>query len=129
MRTHTHVTSHDLFDIPDTSCSFYYCILQLSVNPKLYLSVVVFVILLIVYCRLLRQLQTSQLATRMATNLMGQMEPYEVGGPEEWATYIERLEQFFVANKVTEGRQKKAVLLTVGLRELCRNNIGNFEVA
>ena len=44
---------------------------------------------------------------------MGQMEPYEVGGPEEWATYIERLEQFFVANKVTEGRQKKAVLLTV----------------
>ena len=37
---------------------------------------------------------------------MGQMEPYEVGGPEEWATYIERLEQFFVANKVTEGRQE-----------------------
>ena len=44
---------------------------------------------------------------------MGQMEPYDIGGCEEWATYIERLEQYFVANKVTEGQRKKAVLLTV----------------
>ena len=44
---------------------------------------------------------------------MGQMEPYEIGGCEEWATYIERLEQYFVANKITEGQRKKAVLLTV----------------
>ena len=72
----------------ETSWSYYYCILQLSANPKLYLSVVVFIILSIVHCRPLRLLQTSQLATRMETNLMGQMEPYKVGGPEEWATYI-----------------------------------------
>ena len=50
MRMHTHVTSRDLFDILDTSCSSYYCILQLTVNPKLYLSVVVFVILLKLLC-------------------------------------------------------------------------------
>ena len=44
---------------------------------------------------------------------MGQMEPYELDRGKEWATYIERLEQFFVANKITEGQRKKAVLLTV----------------
>ena len=44
---------------------------------------------------------------------MGQMEPYKIGGCKEWATYIERLEQYFVANKITEGQRKKAVLLTV----------------
>jgi len=49
----------------------------------------------------------------MATNLMGQMEPYELDRGEEWTTYIERLEQFFVANKIIEGQQKRAVLLTV----------------
>ena len=49
----------------------------------------------------------------MATNLMGQMEPYELDRGEEWTTYIERLEQFFVANKITEAKQKVAVLLTV----------------
>ena len=57
--------------------------------------------------------QTLQLATRMATNPMGQMEPYELDRGEEWATYIERLEQFVVVNKITEGQRKKAVLLTV----------------
>ena len=39
---------------------------------------------------------------RMAANLMGQMEPYELDKGEEWETYVERLQQFFIANKITE---------------------------
>ena len=49
----------------------------------------------------------------MAANSMGQMEPHKLDGGKEWATYIERLEQFFIANKITEAQQKVAVLLTV----------------
>ena len=49
----------------------------------------------------------------MAANSIGQMEPYELDGGEEWATYIERLEQFFIANKIAEAPRKVAVLLMV----------------
>ena len=44
---------------------------------------------------------------------MGQMEPYDLDKSEEWASYVERLEQFFIANKITEAERKVAVLLTV----------------
>ena len=44
---------------------------------------------------------------------MGQMEPYDLEKSDEWASYVERLEQFFIANKITEAEQKVAVLLTV----------------
>ena len=44
---------------------------------------------------------------------MGQMEPYDLDKGEEWANYVERLQQFFIANKITEAERKVAVLLTV----------------
>ena len=45
--------------------------------------------------------------------MIGQMEPYDLDKGEEWASYVERLEQFFIANKKTEAEWKVAVLLTV----------------
>ena len=68
----------------------------------LYFTIVVLIVILIMYCFLLQLLQKSQLATRMATNLMGQMELYENGECEE----------YFLANKITEEHQNKAMLLT-----------------
>lgn len=45
------------------------------------------------------------------------MEPYELDKGEEWETqgetYVERLQQFFITNKITETNRKVAVLLTV----------------
>ena len=50
---------------------------------------------------------------RMESNPMGQMEPYDLDKSEEWVSYVERLQQFFIANKITEAEHKVAVLLTV----------------
>ena len=36
----------------------------------------------------------------MATVLLGQIENYD-SAQEEWPQYVERLEQFFVANEIT----------------------------
>ena len=44
---------------------------------------------------------------------MGQMEPYDLDKGEEWASYVERLHQFFIANKIIEAERKVVVLLTV----------------
>ena len=49
----------------------------------------------------------------MAANLTGQIEPYDLKKGEEWARYIERLQQFFIAKKITEVEWKVVVLLTV----------------
>ena len=49
----------------------------------------------------------------MAANLMGQMEPYDLDKREEWVSYVERLQQFFIANRITEAERKVAVLFTV----------------
>ena len=36
----------------------------------------------------------------MATGLLGHIEPFD-SAAEEWPQYVERLEQFFVANDIT----------------------------
>lgn len=48
----------------------------------------------------------------MATTVIGQVEAFQ---PEQddWEQYTERLEQYFVANGITEGAKKLAVFLTV----------------
>ena len=43
----------------------------------------------------------SQIAL-MATALLGQIDSYDTA-QEEWLQYVERLEQFFVANEITGG--------------------------
>ena len=37
----------------------------------------------------------------MATALLGQIESYD-SAQEEWPQYVERLEQFFVVNEITD---------------------------
>ena len=53
----------------------------------------------------------------MATVLLGQIENYD-SAQEEWPQYVERLEQFFVANEITgEAKAEKTwatFLLVVG---------------
>ena len=44
---------------------------------------------------------------------MGQIEPYNLKKGKGWARYIERLQQFFIAKKITEVEWKVVVLLTV----------------
>ena len=43
----------------------------------------------------------------------GTMSEFQPGGRESWSTYTERLGHYFVANKVTEAEQKRAILLSV----------------
>ena len=38
---------------------------------------------------------------------------YDLEKSKEWVSYVEGLEEFFIANKITEAEQKVAVLLTV----------------
>ena len=49
----------------------------------------------------------------MATSYFGTIGPYEVEKGEEFSNYIERIEQFFIANNVTEENKKAAILLSV----------------
>ena len=49
----------------------------------------------------------------MAKGVVGQMEPFDCEQNESWPTYIERLEQYFIANDITSATKKVAVLLTV----------------
>ena len=49
----------------------------------------------------------------MAKGIVGQMEPFNCEQGEGWSTYVERLEQYFVANNITTGTKEVAVLLTV----------------
>ena len=43
----------------------------------------------------------------------GTMSEFQPGGKESWSIYTERLGHYFVANKVTEAEQKRAILLSV----------------
>ena len=43
----------------------------------------------------------------------GTMSEFQPGGKESWSTYTERLGHYFIANKVTEAEQKRAILLSV----------------
>eukprot|EP00795_Rhopilema_esculentum_P012573 gene12573-3272_t len=45
------------------------------------------------------------------TQVLGQVGPCNEG-KEDWACYVERLEQFFIANDITEASKKSAVLLS-----------------
>ena len=46
------------------------------------------------------------------TNLIGQVEAFQPG-IDDWEQYTERLEQYFVANKVVDETRQLAVLITV----------------
>ena len=48
----------------------------------------------------------------MTTATLGQVEPFDLQ-VDDWVLYAERLEQFFVANGITDDAKKVAVLLTV----------------
>ena len=51
----------------------------------------------------------------MATGLLGHIEPFD-SVAEEWPQYVERLEQFFVANDITgedNAVKRRATFLTV----------------
>ena len=43
----------------------------------------------------------------------GTMSEFQPGGKESWSIYTERLGHYFIANKVTEAEQKRAILLSV----------------
>ena len=43
--------------------------------------------------------------------VLGQVGPY-CEGKEDWACYVERLKQFFIANDITDAPKKRAVLLS-----------------
>ena len=47
----------------------------------------------------------------MATSVLGQVEQFELGS-DDWVLYTERLDQFFLANEITNDTKKVAVLLT-----------------
>ena len=42
---------------------------------------------------------------------VGKLEPFG-NAPQEWASYVERFEQFLVANDITEGKKVMATFLT-----------------
>ena len=43
----------------------------------------------------------------------GSVGEYNSDGEEDWVSYIERLQNYFVANKVTTEAKKRAILLSV----------------
>ena len=49
----------------------------------------------------------------MATASFGNIGPYEAGKTESWDEYCERLDQFFIANDVSDPAKKKAIFLSV----------------
>ena len=40
----------------------------------------------------------------------GQLQAFD-SNEEDWQSYVERIEQYFAANKITDGDQKRAMLL------------------
>jgi hypothetical protein len=56
--------------------------------------------------------------TTVNARVFGVVEPFDPK-KDKWQVYQARLEQYFVANDVTNEGKKKAVLLTVAGRELC----------
>ena len=72
----------------------------------------------------------------MATSIVGAVGSFDPS-TIQWVLYIEQMEEFFLANNITEGRKKVAILLsTVGshayelLKDLCspdKPNAKSFE--
>ena len=46
-------------------------------------------------------------------NFIGNIGEFSINGKEAFDSYEERLEMYFIVNKVTEGEMKKAVFFTV----------------
>ncbi|XP_048254597.1 uncharacterized protein K02A2.6-like [Haliotis rufescens] len=49
----------------------------------------------------------------MASSTYGRMEEFSVSENADWVEYIERLNQYFVANDVEDAGKRKAILLTI----------------
>ena len=47
----------------------------------------------------------------MATRLVGALGPFDQG-TTQWSSYAERMEEYLLANGVTEERKKVAILLS-----------------
>ena len=47
----------------------------------------------------------------MAT-MFGKLEEFDMATGKDWIQYIERMEYYFQANKITEGDTKKAILIS-----------------
>ena len=43
--------------------------------------------------------------------MFGKLEEFDMATRKDWIQYIERMEYFFQANKITEGDTKKAILI------------------
>ena len=48
----------------------------------------------------------------MATNTLGHIEPFDIEH-DDWEQYIERMNQFFLANNITTDKKKVAVFVTM----------------
>ena len=48
----------------------------------------------------------------MAT-MFGKLEEFDMATGKDWIQYIERMEYYFQASKITEGDTKKAILISV----------------
>ena len=44
--------------------------------------------------------------------MFGKLEEFDTATGEDWIQYIERMEYYFQANKITEGNTKRAVLIS-----------------
>ena len=44
--------------------------------------------------------------------MFGKLEEYDMATGKDWIQYIERMEYYFQANKITEGDTKRAVLIS-----------------
>ena len=47
----------------------------------------------------------------MAT-MFGKLEEFDMATGKDWIQYIERMEYYFQANKITEGDTKKAIVIS-----------------
>ena len=44
--------------------------------------------------------------------MFGKLEEFDMATDKDWIQYIERMEYYFQANKITEGDTKKAILIS-----------------
>ena len=100
------------------------------------------------YCRLsalrfgLRQLAVSKctvqlslhhditVVTRMAGLSIGKIEQFDVS-QEDWVTYVERVEQYFIANEIPDDKRVPALLSLIGGKTygLLRNRTAPYKPA
>ena len=44
--------------------------------------------------------------------MLGKLEEFDMATGKDWTQYIERMEYYFQANKITEGDTKRAILIS-----------------